>query len=428
MSWIDVAILAVVVLLGLIGVWKGVKKSALTLAGFVISFLLAFFLANVIAEALLGIDAIKEFVLGNGFDKGSHWSLAQWIYSGVGGKWDEKTALYKNFAKPIYDIIASAKDVTIDKTQGFALYGAFLLFSAIVGVGIFLVIRFILIIVELIIKSFMSKRKTVMTRLFGFVVGAIRGALWAFAFTVVFTTMGGYTFAGGIKSIGNEYENNAVVCGYFNDWAYGLRNKLYLPDKDAYGRLVEMVFTTESKPPEPSVGGNRLKLYLAVSNLGYDNSPYSLVDNDHYEFDAPFAQERTADEFSSTGFDTVAQAILDYNKAMADKLKDTTQLNTISSETFKSYNDLVAPSDDHINIDGITNELWTLLRKYENDWNRPDTDVGVDERNSTLAGDYKNIVNKLGELKNKYVLLTENFGAFPDTELPAVKKFGATEA
>ncbi len=424
MSWIDVAILALVVLLGLIGVVKGVKKSALTLAGFIISFLLAFFLANVVAEALLGIDVIKEFVLGNGFDKGSHWSLAQWIYGGVGGKWDESSALYKNFAKPIFDIIESAKDVTIDKTQGFALYGAFLIFSAIVGVGIFFVVRFILIIVTFIIKTFMSKRNTVLTRLFGFLVGALRGALWAFAFTVVFSSMGGYTFATGIKNIGNEYENNAVVCGYFNDWAYGLRNKLFLPDKDAYGRLVEMVFTTQSTPPDPSAGGERLKLYLAASNLGYDNYPYTLVDNDHYEFDAGFAQARAAEEFASTEFDAVVKAILDYNKAMADKVFDQTQLNDVTSETFKRYTTMIEPSDTNINIDGITNELWTLLRKYEADYNSFDEDTELSLQNSTLKSDYDAIVLKLNELKEKYSELETCFGGFPDTELPSVKLFG----
>lgn len=428
MSWIDVAILALVVLLGLIGVWKGVKKSALTLAGFIISFLLAFFLANVVAEALLGIDTVKEFVLGNGFEKGSHWSLAQWIYNGVGGKWDEGSALYKNFAKPIFDIIASAKDIPVDPMQGFALYGAFLVFSAIVGVGIFFVVRFILMIVTLIIKSFMSKRNTVMTRLFGFVVGALRGALWAFAFTVVFSAMGGYTFAAGIKSINNEYEHNAVVCGYFNDWAYGLRNKLFLPDKDAYGRIVGLVFASEPTSPDPSVSGARLKLFLAVGNLNYDNSPYIFKDNDHYEFDKPFALERTADEFESTEFDAVVQAILDYNKAMADKLKEPTLLVNVKAETFKMYQNLVEPSKENVNIDGLTNELWELLRNYELHYNNPDAEAEVSVRNSTLKNDYDAIVAKLGELKTKYAVFTADFGEFPDTELPAAKKFATAEA
>jgi uncharacterized membrane protein required for colicin V production len=74
--------------------------------------------------------------------------------------------------------------------NGLALYLAFMTFSTVVGIGIFLVARMLLMIVTMIIKSFIPKRKSAVNRLFGFVVGAARGAVWSLAFTLVFSVVG----------------------------------------------------------------------------------------------------------------------------------------------------------------------------------------------------------------------------------------------
>ncbi|MDE6294328.1 MAG: hypothetical protein K2L88_06895, partial [Clostridiales bacterium] len=321
MSWIDVGILAAVVLLGVIGIFRGVQKSALSLGAFLVAFILAFFLANVIAEAMLGIDGVKMFVLGDGVGEKAQWSLANWIYSGVNNAQDDKSFLFLNFYKPIRDIISSAQ-VSIPAEAGvspadigFAMYGAFMILSAICGVGIFIIVRFLLIIVTVIVKSFIGKKKSALSRVFGFVLGAVRGALWMFAITVVFTCFGGYTFASAIKSIENEYENNTVVCGYFNEWAYGLRNKLLLPNKDAYGRIVEMVYKKEAgaDPNAEKLPYDRLRVFVGVSNLGYDKNPWSIDLKTKKRVDGTAdATARVGSEFAKTGFGAIAQAILDY--------------------------------------------------------------------------------------------------------------------
>lgn len=426
MSWIDVAILAVVVLIGLIGVLRGVKKSALTLGAFLISFLLAFFLANVIAEALLGIDGVKDFVLGNGVDGKAHWSLAKWIYDGTAGKLpDSKSFLYKNFYAPMLEVVKSS-NATIPVEAGFALYGAFLMFSAICGVGIFFVARFLLMIVTAIIKTYIGKKKSVLGRLFGFVLGAVRGALWMFAFTVVFSCFGGYTFVSGIKGIQNEYENNAVVCGYFNQGAYALRNKLLLPDKDAYGRLVEMVYKKEAveDPNAEKLTGDRLKLYVNISNLNYDNSPYGIDENKKRTFDAANAKARVATEFSETGFDTVAKDILDYNTHIASLLDDTTKLTSLGKK-FGTYNTLVAPSDSIVTIDGLMNKLWAQMRTYELHYTEPDREKELTVLNSMLSADYNAISLTLTELKNKFLPFIDDFGDHAGFALPELRQLEA---
>lgn len=431
MSWIDVALLAVVVLVGLVGVFKGVKKSALSLGAFLIAFILAFFLSTVIAEALLGIDGVKDFVLGNGVDEKAQWSLAKLIYGGIGSlKLDEKSYLFLNFYKPMADVIKTANSAIpatgINVAQaGLAIYGAFMMFSAICGVGIFIVVRLLLIIVTVIVKSYIGKKKSVLSRLGGFLIGAVRGALWMFAFTLIFSCFAGYTFIPGIDSIQNEYGDKAVMCNYVNDWAYGLRNKLLLPDKDTYGRLVEMVYKKQSSadPNAEKLAGDELKLFINVRNLGYDGAPWSITSQKKRKFDDSdeTIKLRVASEFESTGFDVAVQAILDYNASIADKIDAKT--TGLTSQQFTTYNKVVA-DPDMVNIDGLMNDLWRAMRQYEYDYNHPAEETETTVLNSTLSQDYNVIKSLIANIQSKYETFAEVFGEFPEIEIPELKKFG----
>ncbi|MDE6029155.1 MAG: CvpA family protein [Clostridiales bacterium] len=432
MSWIDVALLALVVLVGLFGLWRGAKKSALSLGAFIIAFLLAFFLSTVIAEALLGIDGVKNFVLGNGVGNNAQWSLANFIYSTYKEP-DGKSYLFVNFYKPIKDIVASAADANkliptegINVAQaGFALYGAFMMFSALCGVGIFIVVRLLLVIVTVVIKSYIDKKakKKVVSRLVGFLLGAVRGALWVFAFTIVFSCFGGYENIVGIGAIQNEYGDKAVMCNYFNDAAYGMRNGMLLPDKNGYGRLVELVYKKNSSvnPNAEKLLDDELKVFINISNLNYDGAPWSIDGNKKRKFTEPDnvnVKARNSWEFSNVGFDAVARAILDYNKSVADKIDSKTTHMTQGS--FTSLNGIVH------NIDTAMNDLWAKLRKYTQECStRPDTDADNWESvlDSTLVSEYNAVVDAINELKAKYepfsVTAAEVFGAFPTFELPA---------
>ena len=84
--------------------------------------------------------------------------------------------------------------MTFDPVQGRAIYLAFLIFSALCGVGIFFIARFLLMIVTAIIKSYIGKKKTIGSRLLGFVVSFVQGGIIAFALTLVFSCVGGFAF------------------------------------------------------------------------------------------------------------------------------------------------------------------------------------------------------------------------------------------
>ncbi|MDE7108220.1 MAG: hypothetical protein K2O39_07845, partial [Clostridiales bacterium] len=265
----------------------------------------------------------------------------------------------------------------------------------------------------------------VMSRLIGFLIGAVRGAMWVFAFTLIFSCFGGYTFNPGINSIQNEYGDKAVMCNYLNDWAYGLRNKLLLPNKDTYGRLVDMVYKKETvdNSNAEKLAGDELKLFINVNNLNYDGAPWSIDAKKKRKFTEPdniTVKLRVASEFESTGFDVAAQAILDYNNSIAAKVDAKT--TGLTSQQFTSYNKIIA-DPDMANVDGLMTDLWNAMRQYEYDYNRP---VGEDEeisvRNSTLSQDYTAVKSLIAAIQAKYEPFGEKFGAFPEIEIPELKK------
>lgn len=418
MSWIDIAILATVVICGLFGVLRGVKKSALTLGAFIVAFLLAFFLANVVAEAFLGIDGIKSFVLGDGvYDKG--WSLAKWLYDSIPEGYTTDKFLFKNFYQPMDEAVKGANLGDLGKAP-FAMYGAFVIFSAICGVGIFFIARFLLMIVVAVINTYISKKKSVTSRLFGFVIGAVRGALWAFAATVVFTCFGGYTFAPAVSSVGKEFGNNAVVCQYFYEGAYGLRNSLFLPDSDTAGRLVKMIYGNgeDIKGEEEKLTGDRLDLFIKLSNLNYDNSPWSVDENHKRKFDADNAVLRKESEFAIVDFDNVIKAIIDYNTAAAEIVDDPSKLSEIDSKQFQDYSLFVNGGAQ--SVDTFMNTLWQQLRAYKQHYLHP-VDVTLSAQNSTLKSDYDRIVKTLDDLKEKYSSMSDALGEFPELTVPEQK-------
>lgn len=423
MSWIDVAILGVVVLGGLFGVLRGVKKSSLSLGAFVIAFVLAFFLANVIAEALLGIDSVKNFVFGNGVGADKSWSLANWLYMGSSANATEPSEyILKNFYKPMTDIMQDANITEIDPAYGAAVYGAFVIFSAICGVGIFIVARFLLIIVIVVIKSYIGKKKSVMSRLTGFVVGAVQGALWMFAATLVFSCFGGYTFFVGFRNVQNEFENNPVFCNYINDGAYGLKNGLLLPDKNAYGRLVNIVNSNHSSdddsPEREKLTGDRLELFINLKNLKYTNAPWSISTDGNRKrvLDEANAQERTSAEFADVGYDQIAAAILEYNERVATYVDNTG--NTIATDDVTTFKNLVKAESGE-SIDSLMTELWRQLGEYVLHYNSPDTEKDLSQNNSTLAMDYQSINETIERIKTRYSEIAKKVGEFPTLTPPA---------
>lgn len=399
MSWVDIVFIALTVLLGALGVLKGVKKSGLALGAFLVAFVLAFFLSNVVAEALLNVEGIKRFVLGaDGF------SLYTWIDKAIGTDSGFTASEFQNtyFYQPIMDIISKNGTETAQLFP--ALYIAFTVFSALCGVCLFFVIRLLLVIVTVIIKSYIGRKKSGLSRLFGLILGAGRGFLWAFAITLVFSSIGGLTFASGLQKAENEFEN-AVIGRPVYEFAYKVKNKFFLPDWNAYDRILKVSGLTvkddDTNDPDELIG-QKLDTYCDLMNLNYKSgTPYSS-ETGKLVVNTENAVAIDPKYYSQSGFDVAVKAILDYNLAAAESImSDSFDVDNVTlSTTYKNAIQTGANS-----LYNCMNKMITDLSNYElkisTSKDLKDEDlIGI--ANKELKVLYDSIVDTINKMKNNY--------------------------
>ncbi len=427
MSWVDIVIIAFVVLLAGLGVLKGVKKSSVALVAFAVAFVIAFFLSNVVAEAMLNIEGVKRFVLG-----GEGFSLYTWLYKSIGSS-EPSEFLVENFYRPVLDVIGGYAGYTPEFTiaQGQALYLAFTVFSAIVGVGLFLVARLLLTIVTVIIKSYIGRKKSGLSRLFGFFVGAIRGAAWAMAITIVFSAVGGFSFVGAFDKVESEYEKS-VIGKYVNQYSYAVKNKLFLPDADMYARIVDksgFAVKGGDETPPADVTGTRLDIYISLMNFNCTGDKYSKDAQDKLTVNEEVAELNPAVDFGDSGYAELITSIMNYNTNAATGIWNRTLLaDDISAAELGNYMNIIQSGND--SIYNAWNDIITDLRNYEFkiDDSRGITNEDVIRSvNADLKTLYDSINGKLDSLSAKYASLSA-LGAFPELTKPDVVVLTAAAA
>lgn len=429
MSYVDIAILALVVLFAVIGVLRGIKKSTLAFGAFLVAFVISFFLAKVVAEALLGIEAIRMFVIGkDGF------SLYTWLNGSIvisegnsvmfAGETAPSDFISDNFFAPMIELVggyALSESFTI--SNAVALCSAFTVFTAIVGVGLFIVVRVLLCLVTMIIKALIGRKKSWLGRLGGFGVGILRGACWSIALTIVLSTIGGFTFNGAIGKIESEYERG-VISPYVNRISYSIKNKLLLPDLDMFSRIVAksgLVLKDEDVNPEHDIAGYERDLYIDFMNLNYKDTAYSydsatgkITFNDQ-------AHKREPSDFETSGFDAVVQAIMTYNETAANKIRTDRVLKETESSTLLEYKTTLSDSSNSI-YNQWTQHILTDISNYESKIEQglaQTSQAGKEEANNVIKTAYNNLVARFETLKTSYAAFGDVFGAL-EFEMPEV--------
>ncbi len=411
MSYVDIGIIALLLLFAALGVWKGLQKTSLALGAFLISFIISFFLANVVAEAFLGIDGVRQFVLGK-----DGVSLFTWVRDSKGDM--PGSFIFKNFYEPIYNTIPK-KLLTASFTaaDAAAVSVAFSIFSAIVGVGLFIVIRALLCIVTMIVKSYIPRKKSMGNRVAGLAVGAVRGGVWALVFTIVFSVLGGLP---AMSKMEKEFDDSAMA-HYLNTAAYSIKNALFIPDDEMLERLIQKggFIEKEEKPEKPELPDplkvKRYELYAEIMNLNYPTGHRYEVDTTTGEIkeNADGWIEVDTSVFERTGFKDAYDAILAYNVRLADNIKaDDGALKDATQETLEEY-DTVRSNILRIMSGGGDNFIVSLTN-YNNILNDDSfgnsSEAGVVENtNNSLRDYYNKIVAALDALKveyAKYELLT----------------------
>ena len=255
MSYIDIAIIVLVALFALIGLWKGVFKSVVAFFGWFISMLIAVFLTKVVSYALLDVKAIGNFVCGSeGF------SLYNWILSFLPEKGAE-SGILSTIVAPIYTKIAGYAGLGAlgaeASRQAAALMLAYGLFSVIVCIGLFIAIRVIMMLLTMFVKSFAKDGKpSAISRLLGFVVGAARGL----AYSALILMIMGYALAiPQLSGVGAQIDKSVMAKPIYTT-VQNMTNKLFTgKDDETLNKLVaisgvDLDGEEEELPEDPSGG------------------------------------------------------------------------------------------------------------------------------------------------------------------------------
>lgn len=251
--YIDVAILVIVALFAIIGLVKGFFKTVISLVGWVLSLVIVFFLARTVANWLLGVELVQGLVFGKEASMYAmiHGALPESLAALPAGSSEEviKAALGDGFASwiitPFITILTSSSIAAAGATvsQGIALVLTDSLFLVIVGILLFIAVRLVMMIFTAIGKA-ITRNKVVngVNRLFGFILGAVRG----FAYSCVLLVIAGYLAMSGFLPFLQPYKeiiedpNATVIAGPVSGF---LMDKIsgFLEDGDVFDKILEIV-------------------------------------------------------------------------------------------------------------------------------------------------------------------------------------------
>jgi len=182
---VDIVIIAIMVLVALIGLWKGFYKSLVGFLAFGTAFLAAFFLSGLIAYALVGVESINNFLFG-----GVLFEFSRHLAGGFAGTEGIIYNLIAPFASSIAgnSLVAGGYVSTHDANVALVIFA---LFTSVVGIVLFGIIRLLLIPITFLLKRAMAttkdgkrRRPKAASRIFGFLFSGGKGLIYAMAIFV----------------------------------------------------------------------------------------------------------------------------------------------------------------------------------------------------------------------------------------------------
>lgn len=317
MSYIDIAIIGLVVLTCLVGLWKGFFKTFIGMFGGIIALLLAIFLAKPIAEACVDGFA-RNFVLG---ETGS-------IRSFVGGLLPEAvkglgqaasvtpealsealgSGIFGFFLKPFSGLLLGNQMVQEALTvyDGITVLLSMLIFSVIVGIALFIIARLLMCLFTMFAKSFARDGKpSGLSRLLGGLLGLARGVLYAGVLLLVASVFTGFPFMSGY----NAELDKSVIAKPVNEFVVKLPDKLF-NDEDLFSKLLDRAGL--SKPGDEGEKPNDYQMTDAEQQLKAD-------------FDDAIPASRLpellgTEEVGNDLFNQPVEALHAYNRMASDRL------------------------------------------------------------------------------------------------------------
>ncbi len=171
-SYIDLIIIALVVLGALVGLWKGVGKSLIGLVCFAVAVLVCFFVSDYCLKFLLGVEPIKQLALGE------QTSLRSLIGSMIDA---DATGVVKALYSPLierYADIGGAAAWGVSTEEFLSVAMSLHMFTVLITVILYFAARIVASIIGFALKIiFVHGVPKLGSRLGGMAIGAVKGAL-----------------------------------------------------------------------------------------------------------------------------------------------------------------------------------------------------------------------------------------------------------
>ena len=286
MSYIDIAIIVIVALGALIGLWRGFFKTLISFFGWFVSFLIAMFITKPIAGALLDVKGIQGFVLGT-----EGWSLFSWIH----GKLPDLTQPGGILGIVLSPLIKVATAAGGDLTTNVALLLANGIFNILVCICLFIIIRLLLLLVTMFANA-MTRNKFVgaLNRLLGLVLGAVKGAGLVAILMIIMNFMMGLSIMAPVR---NQIDNSVIAAPVYKQISR-LTDKFLSGNDETLKKLLNITGLDTDEPTANPYAGD----YIAVTTPdGGIATTYTLRLKDDYTFTLTTQQHGVSGSSERTG-------------------------------------------------------------------------------------------------------------------------------
>lgn len=218
MNYVDIAIIAVIALFALIGLWKGFGKTFIKLFCFALAIAATWFIASYALNRLLGVGFVRNLATGSG-----KISLYTLYYNSLGEEVLNATAATKlegamgMFINPMiarFTALGGPDAYNITYAQFIALNLSINTLSVALCLVVYVVVRLVVALIAWILKKILRGEVRAWSRFVGFLFGAVRGAAVVMVALIVSTVVFPFGFASGYAETAGSGVIGKFACEY----------------------------------------------------------------------------------------------------------------------------------------------------------------------------------------------------------------------